>query len=157
MILFLFHILSYDVWFYITHLMLHSSTLYWIHKKHHEKTDPTFVDTYYDHWLESPIQSAGFLLPYAALAFDPIQSTCALVLINARGMLAHDPRGSFITGDYHLIHHKLSNCNYGQPWIDYLMNTNYKSVKTLEDLSCRTQADPLHPSDQQLPASPPSD
>jgi sterol desaturase/sphingolipid hydroxylase (fatty acid hydroxylase superfamily) len=148
MLLFLFHIISYDVWFYLTHLLLHSKSFYWIHKKHHEKANPIFLDTYYDHWLESPIQASGFLVPYALFAFDPIQTTCALVLINARGMLMHDPRGTFITGDHHLIHHKLSNCNYGQPWIDYLMNTNHKPVKTLEDVSYHTQADQPPPSNQ---------
>lgn len=157
MLLFLFHILSYDVVFYITHLLLHSKNLYWIHKKHHEKVNPTFLDTYYDHWLESPIQGFGFIVPYAFVAFDPVQSVCALAVINARGVLSHDPRGSFITGDHHLIHHQLSNCNYGQYWIDYLMDTHYKPKKTSEVLSCHTPADRLLPSVQPQPASRSSD
>lgn len=110
----------------MTHIMLHTKLLYWIHKKHHEKVNPTFLDAYYDDPLDSSIAAIGFLLPYGLFVFDPIQSTTALVFINVRGMLMHDPRGSFITGDHHLVHHKLSNCNYGQFWIDYVMNTQYK-------------------------------
>ena len=30
------HIVSYDVWFYVSHLALHRPSLYWIHKRHHE-------------------------------------------------------------------------------------------------------------------------
>ena len=127
--------------------MLHTQTLYWIHKKHHEKFEPMFLDTYYDHWLETPIQASGFLLPLIVLNFDPVQSTCALVVLNARGMLMHDPRGSFITGDHHLIHHRLSNCNYGQYWIDYLMNTHYKPKICLENQHHKPvrQPDPIDP------------
>lgn len=130
MILFILHILSYDLWFYATHLLLHTPMFYWIHKKHHEKSKPTFLDTYHDHWLESPIQGSGFLIPFMFIEFDPIQSACALVIINVRGLLRHDPRGSFIVGDHHLIHHKIPNCNYGDYWIDYLMNTHHKDIKS---------------------------
>jgi len=147
MLLFLFHILSYDVLFYMTHLLLHKKEFYWIHKKHHENVDPTYLDTYHDHWLESPIQTSGFLIPYMFLEFDPIQTSCALVVLNIRGMLAHDPRGSFLVGDHHLVHHKLSNCNYGQYWIDYLMNTHHKP-KTLAD-SNHTPEHPQTPTPQQ--------
>jgi sterol desaturase/sphingolipid hydroxylase (fatty acid hydroxylase superfamily) len=127
--LFLFHIFSYDIVFYATHILLHTPMFYWIHKKHHEKSEPTFLDTYYGHWLESPIQSVGFVVPFMFLEFDSMQTVCALMIVNARGILRHDPRGSFITGDHHLIHHKIPNCNYGDYWIDYLMNTHYKTIK----------------------------
>jgi sterol desaturase/sphingolipid hydroxylase (fatty acid hydroxylase superfamily) len=132
MLLFLFHILSYDLWFYMTHALLHTKPLYWIHKKHHEKPHPIFSDAYHDHPLDSSIAAIGFLLPYGILIFDPIQSVSALAVINVRGMLMHDPRGSFITGNHHLLHHKLANCNYGQYWIDYLMNTHYKQPKLIK-------------------------
>ncbi len=123
MLLFVLHILSYDIWFYVTHMLLHTRPLYWIHKKHHEKPFPTYKDTYHDHILESPIQASGFLLPLLICAFDPYQTIPAILLINARGMLMHDPRGSFIMGDHHLLHHRLSHGNYGQYWLDYMFNT----------------------------------
>lgn len=122
MLLFLSHILAYDVWFYGTHLLLHRPELYWIHKKHHENAEPIFTDTYHDHFLETPIQASGFLIPFF-FAFDPIETGLALIFINARGMLMHDRRGSFLTGDHHLIHHRKSNCNYGQYWLDYIFGT----------------------------------
>jgi len=117
------HILCYDIWFYISHRLLHTSALYWIHKVHHEKRIPQFRDTYYDHWLESPIQAAGFLVPFLWMGPDTIQTTFALILINARGMLRHDERGAWIVGRHHLDHHLHGRGNYGDYWIDYVCGT----------------------------------
>ena len=121
-VLFLFHILSYDVWFYLTHLLLHTKYLYWIHKIHHEKKYPTFLDTYHDHWIESPIQGFGFLFPL--IFMDPgIGTGLALVFVNVRGVLQHDKRGAWLVGNHHLLHHEVGYGNYGNPLIDYCCGT----------------------------------
>jgi sterol desaturase/sphingolipid hydroxylase (fatty acid hydroxylase superfamily) len=122
-VLFLFHILSYDIWFYVSHLLLHTKYLYWIHKIHHEKKYPTFLDTYHDHWIESPIQGFGFVIPMMFMETDLLQSGLALVVINARGILQHDKRGSWLVGNHHLLHHEYGHGNYGTYWIDYCCGT----------------------------------
>lgn len=117
------HILGYDIWFYVSHRLLHTSALYWIHKVHHENRIPTFFDTYHDHWFESPFQSLGFFAPFLLTGFDPLQVTLALVFINARGMLQHDERGAWLVGRHHLNHHLDGRGNYGMVWIDRLCGT----------------------------------
>lgn len=116
------HIVSYDIWFYFSHLLLHKY-LWWIHRIHHEKREPIWIDTYHGHWFESVFQSLGFFLPLIFLNVST-SSGIALVYINIRAMLHHDRRGSWIVGDYHLIHHKHPTINYGQPYLDFLFGTN---------------------------------
>lgn len=121
------HILCYDLWFYASHLLLHTKALWPIHKIHHEKLYPTWTDTYHGHWFESAFQGIGYFIPF--LLFDPVSYQVAavtLVLINARGMLRHDPRGSFLVGDHHLLHHTKFTCNYGEPWLDTLFGTRVR-------------------------------
>jgi lathosterol oxidase len=135
-VLFLFHILSYDIWFYVSHLLLHTKYLYWIHKIHHEKKYPTFLDTYHDHWIESPIQGFGFVIPMMFMETDLLQSGLALVVINARGILQHDKRGSWLVGNHHLLHHEYGHGNYGTYWIDYCCGTllcNERSQTSITD------------------------
>lgn len=119
---FFLHIFCYDIWFYFSHLVLHKY-LWNIHCIHHEKHDPIWIDTYYGHWFESLFQSIGFFIPLCVMNIS-IESYIALIYINIRALLHHDKRGSFIVGDYHLLHHKYPNKNYGQPYLDYLFKTN---------------------------------
>jgi sterol desaturase/sphingolipid hydroxylase (fatty acid hydroxylase superfamily) len=50
MIIFGLLIISYDIWFYISHLILHTKYLYKYHKEHHKnKTKLIFTDTYISH------------------------------------------------------------------------------------------------------------
>jgi len=59
LIQFLLHIVGYDIWFYLSHLALHTRALWWIHRVHHERVDPVWTDTYHGHWLESAFQGWG--------------------------------------------------------------------------------------------------
>ena len=67
----LFYILSYDVWFYLSHLLLHTKYGYaWIHKHHHAVNYKTmrYSDAYVGHTLESPFQ--GMLFPLIFIEFE---------------------------------------------------------------------------------------
>lgn len=121
--LFLAHVLGYDVWFYVSHVLLHTRFFYPIHKIHHEKTYPVWIDTYHGHWFETFFQSFGFFVPLAFVSPTIIQTSLALMYINLRAMLAHDPRGSWLVGTHHLDHHKYLRGNYGVWWIDWVMGT----------------------------------
>jgi len=116
-------IISYDIWFYISHLLLHSKQLYKYHKEHHTKIVPTFLDTYVAHPFETSFQGIGMFFPYAVINYTGYETIIILVLLNIRGTLQHDERGTFLVGNHHLLHHRYQNCNYGQYWIDALCNT----------------------------------
>jgi len=117
-------ILSYDIWFYISHVLLHTKFLYKYHKEHHVNTKPRFLDTYVGHILEGPFQGIGMFVPYLFISYTYTQTGLILMFLNIRGMMRHDDRCSFIIGNHHLIHHQYPNYNYGEYWIDYLCKTN---------------------------------
>jgi sterol desaturase/sphingolipid hydroxylase (fatty acid hydroxylase superfamily) len=123
MFFFLLTILGYDIWFYVSHRILHHRFLYPIHAIHHEKMNPTFLDTYHGHWFEMVFQSLGFFTPL--LFFDPcwLSFGLALLYVNAKGLLRHDKRGILFVGDHHLIHHQYPTYNYGEIWLDQLCGT----------------------------------
>lgn len=129
---FLFFVLSYDLWFYISHRFLHTPMGYkWIHRYHHsvEAKKLNYSDTYVAHIFEGPIQSAGVLFP---LYFIPLNIHTLIVValfLNIRGMLRHDIRMTWLVGNYHVLHHKYPLYNFGDLWLDWLMGTHYPDFK----------------------------
>ena len=113
------HIIGYDIWFYISHLALHTPNFYWIHKEHHTKYKPVWLDTYHGHSLESLIQGVGFFLPFLFGLADLKEAITALIVINVKGMMRHDSRTAWlIDGGHHLMHHKNPSQSFGEPWMD---------------------------------------
>ena len=118
------HILGYDIWFYVSHRLLHMPALWWIHKGHHAYMHPKWYNTYDGHLIEGPFQSLGYLLPFVIGLWSPWEAFAALVLINLRGMGRHDPRSApYVDGGHHLAHHLRFTTNYGEPWLDRLCGT----------------------------------
>jgi sterol desaturase/sphingolipid hydroxylase (fatty acid hydroxylase superfamily) len=126
------HILGYDIWFYLSHIILHLPWMYRkIHHIHHEIAAPRYKDTYHGHWFEGPFQSIGFLLPFACgYDFDLLQFTLGLLLVNARGMIRHETRLARWFGNHHLIHHRAPNCNFGEYWLDRVFGTDCKKKES---------------------------
>lgn len=121
---FLLHVIGYDVWFYLSHRALHTRWLWVSHRIHHERADPVWTDTYHGHWFETVLQSWGFFLPWCfsgPVSWGAV--VAALAFVNVRAMLHHDRRGTWLVGDYHLVHHQRPNVNFGQPWLDWLGGT----------------------------------
>jgi sterol desaturase/sphingolipid hydroxylase (fatty acid hydroxylase superfamily) len=118
-------IISYDIWFYISHVILHSNILAKYHHIHHIAPDPNWVDTYISHWAEGPFQGVGMFFPYVVYNYTLTDTVIILALLNARGMMRHDKRWVWLIGNHHLLHHKHSDCNYGEYWIDTLCGTRY--------------------------------
>lgn len=116
-------ILSYDIWFYVSHVLLHSPSLYKYHKQHHVHVHPTWPDTFDADPVENIFQGIGMFFPYAFITYSTTDTLLVAAFIGVRGMLRHDPRGAWIVGDYHLIHHATHSYNYGEPWLDRLCGT----------------------------------
>lgn len=126
MLIILLLILSYDIWFFISHIILHYNFLYSkIHFIHHQKKYNTLIlyDAYEGHHLESIIQSLGLFIPYLIIDISLIELLIAGFITNLRGLLRHDNRFSWLIGNHHLLHHKYPNYNYGEFWIDNLCGT----------------------------------
>ena len=131
----LISVISYDIWFYISHIILHREFMYAHHKLHHSKLIPTARDTYLASSVETVFQGVGIFYPTIYLTINSTSQAylveiisydyllLALFIVNIRGMMAHDRRFIWLIGNHHLLHHKYNNCNYGQFWIDYLLGT----------------------------------
>lgn len=119
----LLSVFCYDIWFYISHILLHSPALYRFHHEHHVNKDPAFLDTYVGHILEGPFQGLGALLPCLSFSYSPFDILIILSILNIRGMMRHDKRCIFIIGNHHLLHHRFPEYNYGEQWIDYACGT----------------------------------
>ena len=116
-------ILSYDVWFYFSHLALHTKYLWPYHAEHHSKEEPIFTDTYVSHALEGPFQGMGLFFPLAFLEYSYLDIALALLFVNIRGMIRHDHRLTFLFGDHHIIHHRDPRYNFGEYWLDWAVGT----------------------------------
>jgi lathosterol oxidase len=127
--LILLSLLSYDIWFYISHIILHSKIMYKYHSIHHSKTSPTYIDTYIGHPIEDIIQGVGMFLPCAFYKYTIMNLVIAFVLLNIRGLMRHDERFVWLIGNHHLLHHKYPKYNFGTYWIDTLFSTKYPNEK----------------------------
>jgi sterol desaturase/sphingolipid hydroxylase (fatty acid hydroxylase superfamily) len=121
-------VVSYDVWFYFSHLILHKKGVYkTIHYIHHS-SDPktlTYRDTHLAHSLESPFQCVGILIPVLFMKFHLPAFLFSLFIITLRGMLRHDTNSIWLIGNHHILHHKYQRYNFGEYWLDYLFGTTY--------------------------------
>ena len=126
MFILLSHILSYDIWFYMTHRCMHMREYWWIHEEHHEADEPNWLDAHRGHIIENVILFTGYCIPMLFGFYDLYQSPIAFCIISIRGWLRHDTRTAWFDGGHHLYHHKVYNRNYGEPWLDYLFGTYTK-------------------------------
>ena len=127
-----FHIISYDIWFYISHLWLHHKNYYnLIHKQHHTKlyTLLHYLDTYDANIIENLIQPIGIVIPILFIETNFLYLCISFIFISIRGVMRHDNRCSRLFGNHHLLHHKYPNYNFGEYWIDTLCKTKYPNDK----------------------------
>lgn len=123
MLMFLLHVLGYDIWFYVSHRLLHTKYFWWIHKIHHEKKYPTIWDTNHAHWSEGLIQSSGILFPFLMYSPNWLDFALACIFTNTRGYMRHDIRTAWLIGNHHLLHHEFGNVNYGDYYMDWIFGT----------------------------------
>ena len=128
MISIIFYVISYDIWFYVSHVILHNKAFYKkIHKDHHniDYTIINFKDAYTGHLIEGPFQGIGVLCPLFFIKFNLNLFVVSLIVINTRGMLRHDNRFTWLIGNHHILHHKYPQYNFGEYWLDKLFGTCY--------------------------------
>ena len=125
MLLVILSIITYDIWFYISHVILHHRAAYKYHKQHHEKRNPKFLDVYHGHWLESPFQGLGLFIPMLFLTYSANDILSSMIIVNVRGMMRHDERTVYLIGNHHLLHHLHPAYNFGEYWLDSLCGTLY--------------------------------
>lgn len=129
MIAILLSIISYDVWFYISHVVLHMHSMYKYHALHHQTIEPNYIDTYEGHIVEHVFQGVGVFFPCIVYTYTAQDIVLTLLFLNIRGMMRHDARFVFLIGNHHLLHHRYSNYNFGEYWMDRLLGTAYPNAK----------------------------
>jgi sterol desaturase/sphingolipid hydroxylase (fatty acid hydroxylase superfamily) len=118
--IFALHLLGYDIWFYISHRVLHSYPLW----SHNEKQYPHWGDAYHGQWASTVFQGIGFVVPWLCTSFwSWPASLLALLFINARSLARHDPRMMTWIGNHHLLHHQFPAWNFGEYWLDRVCGT----------------------------------
>lgn len=121
-------IISYDIWFYLSHIILHSKTLYKFHKQHHAHMYPMWLDTLDGSTFESAFQILGLFFPLLYYQTIVSQFLGAASLVGIRALMRHDDRYSFLIGNHHLLHHKYPSYNFGEYWIDAVCGTMYPNA-----------------------------
>ncbi len=118
-VLFVWFILA-DIIFTITHRLLHTKKLYWIHKQHHTNNPSYSTSTFDSHIVEFLFGnvSTGIMPMIIYKGSDTIQTLWITVAI-LNTVISHTIEGP------HLIHHKLLRYNYGQGFylLDRIFNT----------------------------------
>lgn len=140
-------ILLHDTWFYWTHRLMHHPKLFkYIHKVHHQSTDPSPFAAFSFHPLEAMVEAGAyiifsFLFPVhlmALLGWQLLQ-----MILNVIGHLGYEiyPKGfnthwlyKFKTpSTHHNLHHSKFNGNYGLyfTWWDKWCQTEFKDYNTV--------------------------
>lgn len=118
-------VLSYDIWFYISHLILHNKHVYKYHKKHHAHVNPTWLDTNDGSIFENGLQSLGLIFPLFLFPTAADEFSTVVALVGIRALMRHDERCTFLVGNHHLLHHKHQQYNFGEFWLDAICGTMY--------------------------------
>ena len=151
---FIIMIVFHDFYFYWTHRLMHTKALFkYVHKVHHQSTNPSPWAAYSFHPFEAFIHA--MVLPII-LIFLPVHGstvflfTLYMILQNVRGHLGYEflPRGFIktrlfnwnLTTVHHNMHHKYFNYNFGLYfiWWDKWMNTNHPAYEeSYEEVTSR--------------------
>ena len=126
-------IISSDVYFYLTHLPLHSKYLYHLHKHHHngkicvaKSLDANFIEHIFGNL-------GSFLVGILALWYFNIIINIYVIsgwigMATISTCISHSNSNCFMDNGLHNNHHKYRNCNYGFGiyLMDRIMNTYKK-------------------------------
>ena len=108
-------ILIHDTFFYWGHRLMHHKSIFrYVHKVHHNSTNPS---------------------PWAAFSFHPYESVIEALIVTTHWLWKWNN-----TSTHHNMHHRFFNCNYGlyfNFW-DRVMGTNHPNYhKVFEEVKSR--------------------
>ncbi|MBA4056631.1 MAG: hypothetical protein C0490_18095 [Marivirga sp.] len=140
---FVLTLLFHDFYFYWTHRFMHHKKIFkYVHRIHHESTNPSPWAAYAFHPWEALIQALVFPIMVFTLPLHPIIMSLFLLYMIVRNVIGHlgfeiFPKGwtknkwlNWTTAvTHHNIHHERFNTNYGLyfSWWDRWMKTEDKS------------------------------
>ncbi|MBA4056796.1 MAG: hypothetical protein C0490_18930, partial [Marivirga sp.] len=150
---FILTLVFHDFYFYWTHRFMHHKKIFkYVHRVHHESTNPSPWAAYAFHPWEALIQALVFPITVFTLPLHPITITLFLTYMIVRNVIGHlgfeiFPKGftknkwlNWTTAvTHHNIHHEHFNTNYGLyfSWWDRWMRTedekyheNFNEVKS---------------------------
>ena len=122
----LLFIVSYDLWNYFVHRLLHTKYLYPYHKLHHQTLETKWQDTFRASLLENSVSCIGSIFPIFFIQYTWFDLIIANIVCFVKGVAYHDPRFAF--SDHHLQHHKKGIGNYGEYWIDLVFQTKLNTI-----------------------------
>ncbi len=156
-------IAAHDLYFYITHRMMHHKLLYkHVHRIHHLSTNPTPWAAFAFHPLEALVEIGVLPIMIMIMPLHPMAIFAWIMYMTLMNVVGHSgfemfPKGFttnkltswYNTSTHHNMHHKFVLCNYGlyfNIW-DKLFKTNHaKYHETFEAIAGRS----LHAEDEQL-------
>ena len=115
-----------DLVFTVSHRLLHTKWLYWLHKQHHANNPSYSTSTFDAHVVEYLFGNvATGLVPMLCVPGSHMTQLIWILSANVNTVSGHHLEGP------HLLHHKLLNCNYGQGFYvwDRLFGTYRSAVK----------------------------
>lgn len=154
---FIVTIVFHDFYFYWTHRFMHHKKIFkYVHRVHHESTNPSPWAAYAFHPWEAFIQAMVFPIMVLTLPLHPLIMTIFLLYMIVRNVVGHlgfeiFPKGwtknrwlSWTTAvTHHNLHHEKFNTNYGLyfTWWDRWMKTEDKSYhETFDEVKSRPKA-----------------
>jgi len=154
---FLIVIILHDLYFYWTHRWMHHPRIFkYVHKVHHQSTNPSPWAAYSFHPLEALIQAGFYPILLGTIPYHPIVLFIFLIFMITKNVMGHlgfeiFPSGFLkwtwfnwhTTPTHHNLHHKGFNYNYGLyfTWWDDLMGTTdpvyYKTFNEVRSRVCK--------------------
>jgi lathosterol oxidase len=147
-------IAAHDLYFYITHRLMHHKLLYkHVHRIHHLSTNPTPWAAFAFHPLEAVVEIGILPVMVLIMPLHPLAIIAWILYMTLMNVIGHSgfemfPKGFttnsltswYNTSTHHNMHHKFVLCNYGlyfNIW-DKLFKTNHaKYHETFEAIAGR--------------------